>query len=130
MAQVLRQRRILAAGSAPERIVAEILVRKIPEDQQAIGQVISRSLGQGCIYCRRKKNAREYQKKSGVGRGYAVLWIRNKEKIGFGSGFDINFGTGSGLLMKNTLDFTLFDLKAQRILHQNLKCRLLKFLKS
>jgi hypothetical protein len=65
-----------------------------------------------------------------VGRGYAVLWIRNKEKIGFGSGFDINFGTGSGLLMKNTLDFTLFVLKAQRIFHQNLNCILSKFVES
>lgn len=34
--QVLRQRRIVAADGLPERIVAEILVRKIPEDQQAI----------------------------------------------------------------------------------------------
>ena len=32
--QVVRQRRI---EGPPERIVAEILVRKVPEDQQAIG---------------------------------------------------------------------------------------------
>ena len=32
--QVVRQRRI---EGTPERIVAEILVRKVPEDQQAIG---------------------------------------------------------------------------------------------
>ena len=41
--QVLRQRRIVAADSSPERIVAEILVRKIPEDQQAIGKAYSRT---------------------------------------------------------------------------------------
>ena len=34
--QVVRQRRI---EGPPERIVAEILVRKVPEDQQAIGNL-------------------------------------------------------------------------------------------
>lgn len=34
--QVLRQRRIASTSTSPERIVAEILVRKVPEDQQAI----------------------------------------------------------------------------------------------
>jgi len=35
--QVLRQRRIPKTDVSPERIVAEILVRKVPEDQEAIG---------------------------------------------------------------------------------------------
>lgn len=34
--QVLRQRRIPCTETSPERIVAEILVRKVPDDQQAI----------------------------------------------------------------------------------------------
>ena len=36
--QVLRQRRIPGTDNTPEKIVAEILVRKVPEDQQAIGK--------------------------------------------------------------------------------------------
>jgi hypothetical protein len=43
----------------------------------------------------------------------AVLWIR--PLFPPGSGFGINFGSGSGLFMKNALEVTLFVLKTQRI---------------
>jgi hypothetical protein len=45
----------------------------------------------------------------------------------FGSGFSINFrsGSGSGLLIKNVLDFTSFVLKALRILFQKLELQII-----
>ncbi len=57
---------------------------------------------------------------AGSGSGFSINF-----GFGLGSGFSITFGSGIGsrMFLQTTLEFTLFLLKVQRILHPYLNCR-------